>query len=91
MSIVNELDRAIKLFEKKTTEGAHVVPYNDGQLYKMTYVTNEEWNDFLESMSETTRKRIFRQRLVARRILMAFVKMTADMFLLKQNAMNPIP
>lgn len=56
MGIVNELDRAIKLFEKKTTEGAYVVPHNGGQFHKETYMTNEEWNDFLASMPETTRK-----------------------------------
>lgn len=50
MNIVEKLDLAIKVKERKTTAGAYMVPYNGGVLHKTTYMMNEEWKVFEEYM-----------------------------------------
>lgn len=50
MSIVEKLDLAIKLDERKTTYGAYVVPYKGNTLQKTTYMTNAEWEVFVDYM-----------------------------------------
>ena len=56
MNIIETLDLAIKQNEKATVDGAYVLPYKDGVLKKSTYITNDEWNAFLNSMPEEARK-----------------------------------
>ena len=56
MNIIETLDLAIKQNEKATVDGAYVLPYKDGVLKKSTYITNDEWNAFLNSMPEDARK-----------------------------------
>ena len=56
MNIVEKLDLAIKSKEIGTTEGFYTVPYKDGTINKPTYMTNEDWNAFLSTMPEATRK-----------------------------------
>ena len=50
MNIVEKLDLAIKVHERKTTAGAYTVPYNGGVLHKTTYMMNDEWKVFEEYM-----------------------------------------
>ncbi len=56
MNIVEKLDLAIKLKEIGTVDGFYVVPYKDKTLNKPTYMTNDEWVDFLGDMSHDARK-----------------------------------
>lgn len=56
MNIIETLDLAIKQNEKATVDGAYVLPYKDGVLKKSTYMTNDEWKAFLNSMPEEARK-----------------------------------
>ena len=56
MNIIETLDLAIKQNEKATVEGAYILPYKDGVLKKSTYMTNDEWKAFLNSMSDEARK-----------------------------------
>ena len=56
MNIIETLDLAIKQSEKATVDGAYVLPYKDGVLKKSTYMTNDEWKAFLNSMPEEARK-----------------------------------
>ena len=56
MNIIETLDLAIKQNEKATVEGAYILPYKDGVLKKSTYMTNDEWKAFLNSMPEEARK-----------------------------------
>ena len=51
MSITEKLDLAIKLQERKTTSGGYVVTYKNENLLRQTYMTNEEWDVFIEDMS----------------------------------------
>ena len=56
MNIIETLDLAIKQNEKATVEGAYILPYKDGVLKKSTYMTNDEWKAFLNSIPEEARK-----------------------------------
>ena len=56
MNLIETLDLAIKQNEKATVDGAYVLPYKDGVLKKSTYMTNDEWKAFLNSMPEEARK-----------------------------------
>ncbi len=56
MNIVEKLDLAIKLKEKGTIDGAYTVPYKNGTLNMPTYMTNDEWKAFLDSMPTEARK-----------------------------------
>ena len=56
MNTVETLDLAIKQSEKATVEGAYVLPYKDGVLKKSTYMTNDEWKAFLNSIPEEARE-----------------------------------
>lgn len=56
MNIVEKLDFAIKLKETGTTEGFYTVSYKNETLQKQTYMTNDEWIDFLTTMPEAARR-----------------------------------
>ena len=56
MRISERLDLAIKMQEKNTVDGAYAVTYKGETLYKNTYMTNTEWQSFLDSMSEEARR-----------------------------------
>ena len=56
MRISEKLDLAIKMQEKNTVDGAYAVTYKGETLYKNTYMTNTEWQSFLDSMSEEARR-----------------------------------
>lgn len=56
MNITEILDLAIKKNEKGSAEGGYNVEYKGKTLYKPTYMTNDEWLDFLANMTPDAKK-----------------------------------
>ena len=56
MRITEKLDLAIKLNEEGRTDGGYAISYNGKKILKPTYMTNDEWNNFLNNMSDDARK-----------------------------------
>ncbi|MBR2387854.1 MAG: hypothetical protein IKB02_08450 [Clostridia bacterium] len=56
MNITEKIDLAIKLKETGSTDGVYDVPYKDGMLHKAAYMTNGEWQIFLDAMPKEARK-----------------------------------
>ena len=50
MNLSEQLDLAIKLEEKGTTAGGYTLLHNGKKQSKTTYVTNDEWLQFVEAM-----------------------------------------
>ena len=51
MNITEKLDLAIKLAETGATDGGYTI----GNIKRTTYMSNEEWNSFCNTMDSVTR------------------------------------